>query len=229
MAWFKASFRVKIGAALQGTPFSLDLVTAIAIQETYWIWVKFYQDLPLDQTLMLCVGDSIGEPGRHYFPRTVQELKQSPNGDAMYQIARKAFEDIAAYVPDYQAKLGDHPPVFCHGYGIFQYDIQFFKTTNPGFFLNKKWGDFDACLKILVQELKDQQAGLYLKSKTTLTDLEQIHVAIAYNAGASKFVLARGLKQGRRDSNKPEDADKPDNKYYGEHIWDFLNASKGIP
>jgi len=218
MIWFKNTFRSKIEAAFAGTPFTLNIATAIATQESYWLWVKFYKDLPLNETLMLCVGDSIGEPNRKYFPKTVAALKAEPNGQAMFNIARQSFEKIAAYIPEYQAKLDDEPKVFCHGFGIFQYDIQFFKT-NPDFFLQKKWGSFDECLKLLVKELKDQQAAMYLSGKPNLTDIEQTHVAIAYNCGASKFDLNKGLKQGHFS----------DGKFYGENIWDFLQFAKTIP
>ena len=38
MGWFKTTFRRKIDPALVGTPFNLSLITAIAVQETGYIW-----------------------------------------------------------------------------------------------------------------------------------------------------------------------------------------------
>ena len=38
IAWFKRTFGNRIAAGLRGTPFSVDLVTAIATQETCYIW-----------------------------------------------------------------------------------------------------------------------------------------------------------------------------------------------
>jgi hypothetical protein len=229
MTWFKSTFRTKIEAAFAGTPFTLDMAAAIATQESYWLWVKFYQTLPLDQTLMLCVGDSIGEPERRDFPKKIADLLAVPRGQDMFDIARKSFEEIAAYISAYHDKLDDEPKAFCHGFGIFQYDIQFFENENPEFFLQKKWASFDECLALLKKELKYHQSRMYLAGKTTLTDREQTHLATAYNCGAGNFILERDLKQGRRDSYAPDRANDPTNKYYGQHIWNFLNVAHTIP
>ena len=55
-----------------------------------------------------------------------------------------------------------------------------------------------------------------MSGKTTLTDLEQVHVAIAYNAGSFKPV--KGLKQGFFDGQK----------FYGEMIFDFLRLAQTV-
>ena len=48
---------------------------------------------------------------------------------------------MAKYIPDYTA-VAKRPNKFCHGFGVFQYDLQFFKT-NPQFFLQQKYGDLE--------------------------------------------------------------------------------------
>jgi hypothetical protein len=37
IGWFKEQFRSKIEVGTAGTPFTLDLLTAIALQETYYL------------------------------------------------------------------------------------------------------------------------------------------------------------------------------------------------
>lgn len=74
---------------------------------------------------------------------------------------------------------------YLYGFGIFQYDIQFFKE-NPSFFLDRKWFSFDECLKLCLQELWQKLVSTYGRSKTSLTDTEMVYVAIAYNRGRSK-------------------------------------------
>ena len=46
---------------------------------------------------------------------------------------------------------------------------------------------------------------------------EKVYVAIAYNRGSVNF--SRGFKQGYKDES---------GKYYGEHIWSYLQLVKSI-
>ena len=65
MRWFKTNFQNKVNAAIQGTPFTLDLMTALACQETGEIWpILRKTDLSIDRILELCVGDTIDAPSR---------------------------------------------------------------------------------------------------------------------------------------------------------------------
>ena len=214
MGWFKHEFGPKIQIAIKNTPFSLDLLTAIAVQETYYVWSKLYPKLATGEVLTLCVGDTIDAPNRSAFPIDKAALLDAPNGDKMFKIAREALESVAKYVPDYK-KATKSRNKFCHGFGIFQYDIQFF-PTDPDYFLKKGWSDFDTCLAMCIHELKGAQKRAKL-DKSKLSDRELAYVAIAYNAG--HFVKSRGLKQGFRDSG---------GKYYGEYIWDYLNLAKEV-
>ena len=59
--WFKSQFQPQIEAAIAGTPFSVDMITAVACQETGGIWPRLRrQGLPTPRILELCVGDTIG-------------------------------------------------------------------------------------------------------------------------------------------------------------------------
>ena len=215
ISWFKQQFQSDINNALHGSPFSLDLLTAIACQETGYIWNTTRRYLPVPGVLQLCVGDSIDDTGgRTAFPRNKAALLAKANGARMFQIARKGLVDVSQYVTSYRPAASS-PNKFCHGFGIFQYDLQFF-LNNPGYFLGESWADFRKCLALCVSELTTAQGRAGLGSKTTLTDLEMCYVAIAYNKGS--FNPAKGLKQGYKDEDK----------YYGENIYDFLRLSQSV-
>src|SRR4030095_5640240 len=154
MRWFKDNFHGKIETALQGSPFTLDLLTALACQETGEVWpiLRKQQQLSVDRILELCVGDTLdSDRGRRAFPKTKAELVAAPNGQQMFNIARQALVDMAAFVRSYRG-AASRPNKFCHGFGIFQFDIQFFKTE-PEYFLQKRYADFDECLKKCIGEL----------------------------------------------------------------------------
>jgi hypothetical protein len=215
LAWFKTTFQAPIRAALAGTPFSLDLITAIAAQETGDVWGPLHSSMPLDQLLAICVGDTLdADKGRAAFPKTMADLIAVPNGQAMFDIAHQALVDMAAHVPAYAA-VAKKPSKFCHAFGIFQFDLQFFKV-DPDFFLQKRWHQFDASLGKCLQELHEAMQRIGLADRPTLSDLDQVHVAIAYNAGS--FKPAKGLKQGFFDGTL----------FYGERIFDLLRLAQSI-
>jgi hypothetical protein len=215
--WFKTNFHSRIETAIAGTPFSFDLIAAIAAQETGSIWAPLRNTLDLSTLLEICVGDVIdGSGGRKAFPRTRGDLEAVARGDEMFRIAHDSLAAMAVHVPVF-AKYAANPNRFCHGYGIFQYDIQFF-TEDPHYFLNRDWRHFEKSLGKAVVELKSAQRRIpHLRGRTSLTDLEQVHVAIAYNAGS--FKPAKGLQQGF----KPKGG-----KFYGEMLFDFLRLSQTV-
>jgi hypothetical protein len=219
ITWFKTEFKDEITNAIKGTPITIDLLTALACQETGEIWpVLRKKNLPTNKILELCVGDTIdnnGATGRKAFPKTKSDLISQPAGQEMFEIARKALVDMAVHIPAYR-KVAQNPVKFCHGFGIFQYDLQFFKV-NPQYFLKKRYAEFDACLNQCVAEIKNALRKLKYEKKLSLTDEEAAQVAIVYNTGT--YRPNRGLKQGYKSS---------DGRYYGEQFFDFLRVSKSI-
>lgn len=215
--WLKKQFHRQIKAAVKNTPFSLDMLTAIACQETGEIWpVLRKKQLDLGQLLELCVGDTLdASGGRQAFPKTKADLLAKPKGEQMFAIARQALVDMAHYIKGYQSAAAK-PEKFCHGFGIFQLDLQFF-LEDPDYFLQKRYANFDMSLEKCVGELHNAMKRIHWENKTTLTDYEMACVAIAYNTGG--FKPSRGLQQGY----KP-----PGGKYYGEEIFDFLRLSKTV-
>ncbi|HVG20251.1 MAG TPA: hypothetical protein VNI02_14470, partial [Blastocatellia bacterium] len=214
--WFKQQFHREIEAAVQGSPFSLDMLTAIACQETGHIWqVLRKRQLSTKRILELCVGDTLdSDRGRSAFPKTKSDLIAKPNGAQMFEIARQALVDVSQFITSLQA-VAARPNKFCHGFGIFQYDLQFF-LTDPDYFLQKRYADLDACIGKCIGELRNAMKRIGFQGKTTLTDFEMAAVAIAYNTG--NFKPSKGLKQGFFNGTK----------FYGEEFFDFLRLSKTI-
>lgn len=219
MRWFKEQFHDKINTALAGTPYSLDFMTALACQETGEIWpiLRRRPELTVDRILQLCVGDTLdSDRGRRAFPQDKAQLVAAPNGQRMFDIAREALVDMAQFIPSYRG-AASKPNKFCHGFGIFQYDLQFFRHEDPDYFLNKRYEDFDACLGKALQELDSANGRIHFQNKATLTDREMAFVAIAYNTGG--FKPEKGLKQGFRPAG---------GLFYGEQILQFIELSKTV-
>lgn len=212
--WFKQQFKDEIEAAVQGTPYTLDMLTAIACQETGYIWNTLRKKMGTADVLRLCVGDTLDAPNRSAFPKNRAELLAKPNGQAMFDIARAALVEMAQHITSY-AGAAAKPHKFCRGFGIFQYDLQFF-LVDPDYFLQRRYADFSACLSRAVGELKSKQKRIGWEAKTSLTDYEMACVAIAYNTGG--FKPAKGLKQGHQSGGK----------FYGEAVFDFIKLAETV-
>jgi hypothetical protein len=214
MKWFKENFHTEIEAAIAGTPFTLDLLVAVACQETGHIWSSLRKKpFTVDQILVLCVGDSLDAPNRSAFPKTKAALVARPGGDRMFIIAREALLAMAQHIPGFPVS---NPNKFCHGYGMFQYDLQFF-LEDPEYFLQKRYEKFNETLGKCISELTAKAKKIHLFDKPSLTDMELTAVAIAYNTGTFKPSL--GLKQGHFNGTK----------FYGEEIFDFIRIAHTVP
>lgn len=214
--WFKQQFQRRIEARISGTPFTLDMLTAIACQETGYIWQALRRErLSIERILELCVGDTLdADRGRRAFPKNKAELLSRPRGDEMFAISRQALVDLARYISAFRPAAAK-PHKFCRGFGIFQYDLQFF-LEDPDFFLEKRYADFDRCLDKCVGELRKAMDRIGWREKTSLTEMEMAAVAIAYNTG--RYNPRKGLKQGHFDGRR----------YYGEYFFDYLRQSSRV-
>ena len=216
--WFKEQFAAEVAPALAGTPLPFDLVCAIAFQESGELWSKMRQHLPKAEVLRLSVGDTLDTPNRSAFPKNKDALLAVPNGQKMFDLAHQLLVEMgdATGIEVYQA-LGKRPHKFVHGYGIFQYDLQFFRE-DPEFFLQQRWRNIDACVEKLMKELRGALDRLGFANKTSLTDLEAAFVAIVYNTGFGNFKKSRGLEQGHHDGAH----------FYGENIDRYLKIAHTI-
>jgi hypothetical protein len=218
IAWFKRQFHTDIEGGVAGTAFDLDFLTALACQETGEVWpiLRKVPGMRVDTIVALCVGDTLDAPKRSAFPKTKAALIAKPHGQEMFDIAHRALVDMAAHVRSYRG-AASRPNKFCHGYGVWQYDLQFF-LEDPQYFLQKRYAQLGQTLGKAIGELGSAQRKIGLRNRPSLTDLEMAHVAIAYNTG--RFVPSRGLKQGFRDSA---------GRFYGELIFDFIRLSRTVP
>lgn len=215
--WFKTQFSGKIAPALAGTPFDVDMLTALACQETGELWGQMRHDpaLSVDQIVALCCGDMLDDTaGRTAFPRNKEDLLAAPHGQEMFDIARKALVDMAGHVAGYGYAL-THPRKFSHGFGVFQYDLQFF-LVNPDYFLEKRYEVFENTLNHALGELKTGLKKRGLQGKPSITDAQFCEVAICYNTGG--YNPSKGLKQGHSDNGK----------FYGEFIRDYLAMARQV-
>ena len=214
ITWFKKTFKSKLQSSVNNSPYSVDMLCAMAFQETGYIWSSMAGKLTLQEITLLAVGDTLDTPNRNAFPKNKAALLAEPNGAAMFTIARDCLIKMAKHVNGYSGAVSN-PNKFCHGFGIFQYDLQFFKT-NPNYFLQKKWADIDTCFAMCINELNAAKKRQGWQAKTVLTDDEKVYVAIAYNKGSAN--LTKGFKQGHFDGKK----------FYGENIFEYMRLSQSI-
>jgi len=214
--WFKRHFQSRIESALAGTPLTVDMIVAIACQETGHIWPLLRRkSLPPERVLALCVGDTLdADRGRRAFPRDKAELLSRPGGERMFAIARQALLDMSQHVPGYAAAAA-RAHKFCHGFGVFQRDLQFF-LDDPDYFLGRRYEDFDASLALCVAELKRGLRKTGLEGRERLSDMELAAVGIAYNTGG--YRPAKGLRQGYFNGSQ----------YYGEALFDYLRLAQTV-
>lgn len=214
--WFKEQFQARMAPALAGTPLSVDMLVAIACQETGDVWPRLRrQGLPTERILALCVGDTLdADKGRSAFPGTKADLLARPGGDRMFEIAHQALVEMAAQIPAY-AGVASRPNKFCHGYGLFQRDLQFF-LQDPEYFLQRRYENFEDTLAQCVDELKKALRKLQLQDRPALTDAELAAVGIAYNTGG--YRPSKGLRQGYFNGQK----------YYGEALFDYLQLAHTV-
>ncbi len=217
ITWFKNEFADDIQAGMVNLPFSVDLLAAIAIQESGYIWGTLAaRGMPRDEVLTLCAGDTFDYPNRQAFPSTKAELLEFPKGSQMFVIAREALEAVGSQIIGY-ASVASDPDKYCHGFGIFQYDLQHFKSGETQYFLEKEWYNFSSCLQQCLKELNRALLHTYGPAKKVLTDQEMVYVAIAYNCGHAK--TAKDFKQGFHSG---------DGRYYGESICNYLQIAHEV-
>ena len=219
LLWFKRRFADRIVPALAGTPLTLDLIVAIACQETGLVWSTLRRaGLDEDALLALCVGDTLDARadgrGRQTFPRNRADLLAHPQGTAMFAIARESLVAMATHVRGYE-RAATNPDKFCRGFGLFQRDLQHF-PKDPDYFLSRDWARFDRTLAHCVDALGHGLRTLGLHEAAQLGDERLAHVAIVYNTG--RFRPSRGLRQGHFDGRR----------YYGESVLAWLRLSKSV-
>jgi hypothetical protein len=184
LRWFKQTFGQELAQAAAGTPYSVDLLVAIATQETGEIWAPLRNKLSVTELLGICVGDTLMPTRVASLSSIARHPIAALRGEEMFRIAHDALVSMVAHVPGY-TKVAKLPHKFCHGYCIFQYDLQFF-LTDPDYFLRVAGVTFSLARQVLANcACRDE----WLES-STLTDLEQVAVTT---------FITRALSARRRD------------------------------
>jgi hypothetical protein len=212
-AWFKERFGSRMREATAGTPFTASFLTGLAVTETYYLWGSSLPPMATADLLELCVGDTI--PTRSAFPRDREALLAAPRGRRMLQLARDALVKASTYNPLLASAVRD-PNRFVHTFGVFARDLQFF-VTDPEFFLQKQWRDFNACLRHLMPELRDAARRALGNDPSSLSREEFARVGIAFNSG--RYVPDRGLRQGYFDGKL----------FYGENLLENTRIAESVP
>ena len=217
IAWFKRNFGDRIVAATQDSPISVDLVSAIAVQETGYIWPALIQHHQgdVDAVLEGCVGDTLDAPNRRAFPIDRAALEAEAYGEQMFDIGRTALETLAEINFGYRRVYERYPDKFCRGYGILQYDLQHIRS-DPDYFLERQWLDFDICLEKCLNELDYGLRVRGFENRRSLSNFDAATVAIVYNTGG--YRSSRGLKQGHHSAGK----------YYGEWVFEYIELSQSV-
>ena len=177
--WLKDNFGTKINAAVQGTAFTIDHVCGIACQETAYRWLGWLDDgLSIGDILGACVLDGSGDvkdSTRSAFPKNTAAFR-ARYGDT--------FTNLLIAEGNKMRRLMGWGPVnwIYKGYGIFQYDLQFVKE-DEAYFRERKWHDFDVCLRMLMGELKTTWAWVQV-NHSGKSKAERIRLAIRKYNGA---------------------------------------------
>lgn len=151
--WMKHNFGSQISEAVEGTPFSVDLICAIACQESAYFWLSFINTLSVDEVLARCVLDGSGDvPGtdRTAFPRNTARFREHFGDEFTEMLISEANK--TRHLRGYGPKQWVYK-----GYGIYQYDLQAV-MSDEAFFREKQWYQFDQCLKRAVKELREKFA-----------------------------------------------------------------------
>jgi putative peptidoglycan binding protein len=149
--WMSSNFGAEIEAATAGSPFDVNLVCAIACQETALVWLPWIDTMSPQEVLTHCVFDASGDAPRttrRSFPANTAAFRNK-FGDAVTQQLINAANEMRS--------LRRMPPAqwVYKGYGIFQYDLQNM-LTDPDFFVQGQWSDFRACLDRLMKLLHEK-------------------------------------------------------------------------
>ena len=158
--WLKENFEAQIKERIAGTPYDVDLVCAIALQETAIKWIYWIDNYPPEIILQRCVFDASGDyPGtvRFAFPKNKTAFQQVYGAKITDDLIAEGNKQRA--MPQHDAPKGYSAADYLYkGYGIFQYDLQHIKT-DAEFFLFKQWYNFSDCMQRLVDEL-NAKAGI---------------------------------------------------------------------
>ena len=148
--WLNDNFGDKCQAAVEGSPFTKELLYAIACQETAIYFYDWTKDNTPGEVLGRCVFDASGDANgtRKAFPKNT--------GEFVAKYGQQIADELIEEANKTRAMRGFGPKQWVYaGYGIFQYDIQYIQT-DEAFFTQKQWYNMDDCLAKVMKELNSK-------------------------------------------------------------------------
>lgn len=215
--WFFETFGDPLQQIFSDTNITPDLVGAIALQETGYIWNSIWRSgaVAEDEFLACCVGDTISN--RSYFPESYDELVGSPRGEELFVSLREVLRGMTDVRPRLSSYASREKSVL-YGYGIFQYDLMFYKyDADYEFFIEKKWSDFSECA---VRFKKVMLRNMRRRNFSTTQELDQdgkIMAALLYHRGKVRSGPLHRQGYCENDGRGP---------CYGEKIDRYLRISR---
>ena len=146
-AWLMTHFADPLRNAAATTPLDIDLICAIACQETAAKWLPWIDSQTPEAVLARCVFDASGD-----YPGTNRAA--FPANTAAFRARYPALADsLIAEANQTRALQGWGPEQWVYkGYGIFQYDLQNI-AADPAFFQDRQWYSFGQCLDRLMRQM----------------------------------------------------------------------------
>lgn len=156
--WLLEHFEANITAAIEGTNFSVNLICAIACQETAQRWLLWVHKYDHQTILQRCVFDASGDfpnTSRSAFPKNAAAFHDKYGDEFTDMLISEGNKMRAMPQPGNPDGYSSSHYLY-KGYGIFQYDLQAV-VNDEVFFRNKLWYNIDECCKRAVSELKSKQ------------------------------------------------------------------------
>ncbi|MBS1749771.1 MAG: hypothetical protein JST63_07695 [Bacteroidetes bacterium] len=150
--WLELHYGEQSANAVEGTPFTNELLYAIACQETAIYFYEWTKDHSPDEVLGRCVFDASGDVNgtRKAFPKNTAEFIE--------HYGKELADMLIAEANATRVWRGYGPKQWVYaGYGLFQYDLQHI-LTDETFFREKQWYQMEHCLEKVMSELKSKWA-----------------------------------------------------------------------
>ncbi len=171
MKWFKNTFGGAVATATAYTPYTLDFLTAIAVQESFEIWGNIFDSHPTDKVLELCVGDTIDGPSRKAFPTSKSALLSIPRGEAIFAVAREELEAVGQVNASYHQNRDIKPQI--NFATALAYSSMIFNSARAIQTISlARMENIRQCLAKAITELKAAQKKAKLNTKSQLMDEE---------------------------------------------------------
>lgn len=154
--WLFCNFGLLIEQVVQGMLVDVNFVVVIVCKEMVNVWLSWIDWFGFVEVLVCCVFDGSGDVFGilcSVFLCNVVEFCVVV-GDVLIDVLIEEVNEICKLC-GYGLQCW-----FYKGYGLFQYDLQYFKIDFD-FFCNCQWGDFVVCLDCFMCEMCSKLVDVY--------------------------------------------------------------------